>query len=463
MAANIQKADKSYLIKWIVTLLVPLAIFLIPINAVYTGQVRLFFVITAFSLFVMAFEFFDVIVISVAMPVLWVLFGVSTLPIALSGWTTSTMYMCVGAFFLANALSESGLLQRIAVMTLVKTGGSWMGLLFGIYIVGVILSFLTFGMSYIILATFCLGICKALDLKLGKATGAIALACMLGCCSSRCYIYSPVSYAMIVEQAQKVDPAMSVNFFQAVGHNWPLAVASIVTLFLIGKFYKTGVELKGKSYFEEQLKDLGSMPLIEKKSAVLITGFFVLLLSAPFTGMDTNLLFAVYPWLYLMPGIRAATSEGSVKTINWQMVFFISSCMGIGTVASSLGLGKIIAEMVTPAMTGVGVVGFFSMIFGVVFVMNFLMTPLAIWSMMTEPLCQIGATLGIGVRPIAYALLHCSEAIILPYEYVPYLVVYSFGMISMGDFIKLNIVRSVLYFTFFLILLLPYWMLIGIL
>ena len=65
--------------------------------------------------------------------------------------------------------------------------------------------------------------------------------------------------------------------------------------------------------------------------------------------------------------------------------------------------------------------------------------------------------------PFAYAVNACSEAIIFPYEYVPYLVVYAFGMISMKDFIKYNIMRSAIFFVGFLLVLVPYWMLIGLL
>lgn len=62
-----------------------------------------------------------------------------------------------------------------------------------------------------------------------------------------------------------------------------------------------------------------------------------------------------------------------------------------------------------------------------------------------------------------YALMHSAEAIILPYEYVPYLCVYAYGMLSMKDFAKMSAVRCVLYFAGFMLVLLPYWMLIGLL
>lgn len=87
------------------------------------------------------------------------------------------------------------------------------------------------------------------------------------------------------------------------------------------------------------------------------------------------------------------------------------------------------------------------------------MTPLAIIALITQPLIGIAATIGVSPLPFLYAVNACSEAILLPYEYVPYLIVYGFGMISMKDFIKFNFVRSIIFFVGFLVVLVPYWML----
>lgn len=91
------------------------------------------------------------------------------------------------------------------------------------------------------------------------------------------------------------------------------------------------------------------------------------------------------------------------------------------------------------------------------------MTPMAIFALLIEPILILATDMGYSVVPFAYAINACSEAILLPYEYVPYLIVYSFGMISMKDFIKVNILRSALFFGGFLLILVPYWMLIGLL
>ena len=462
MSISVQ-TDSTSKIKWAITIVVTLIILMIPTNDVYTRQMSLFFASTVFALFMMAFEFFDPIVVSIIMPMSWVALGVTNAAGAMSGWTNTIMYMVVGAYFLANALGESGLLKRIALLIIAKTGGKWLGLLFGVFLAGVVVSILTFGLSYIILATLCIGIIKSLELKVpSKASAMICFACMLGCCSSRCFIYAPSTYAVVIAQGQLIDPAFNITAIQAFTHNFPMFIVSVITLLIVYKLWKTDASLQSADYFRNELATMGKMGKTEKKTAVFLVIFFAMLLTGPWTGVDANLLFALAPWMLLLPGINVASME-SVRTLNWQNVFFIAGCMAIGTVAASLGIGGIIAQFATPFMVNAISFGFFSVVFAITFVLNFFMTPLAIWSLMTVPLCQIALDIGMNIRPVCYALVMCSEAIILPYEYVPYLIVYSFGMISMGDFVKLNVMRCVLYFIGFLALLLPYWMLIGIL
>lgn len=451
------------MVKWIITLVVTIAVFLIPTNEVYTKQMSLFFTVTVFGLFLMAFEFFDPIVVSIIMPMGWVALKVTDAAGAMSGWMNTIMYMVVGAYFMANALDESGFLKRVALIIIAKTGGNWTGLLLGIFLAGVVVSIGTFGLSYIILATLCIGIIKSLELPVpSKASAMICFACMLGVCSSRCFIYAPSTYAVVIAQGQLLDPSFNITPVQAFTHNTPMFIVSLITLLLVNKLWKSDVEMHTAEYFANELAAMGAMEAKEKKAAVFMIIFFALLLSGPWTGIDANLLFAIMPWLLLLPGINVASVD-SVRRLNWQNVFFIASCMAIGTVASSLGIGTIIAEFASPIMRNAGVFGFFGIIFAVTFVLNFFMTPMAIWSLMTVPLCDIALNIGMSIRPVCYSLVMCSEAILLPYEYVPYLIVYSFGMISMSDFIKMNIMRCVLYLIGFMVLLVPYWMFIGVL
>lgn len=463
MSVGNLKMDKSMKIKWLITILATIAIYLIPTNEVYTEQMSLFFTITAFSLFLMAFEFFEPIVVSIVMPMAWVAAGVTDAAGAMSGFMNTIVPMCAGAYFMANALSECGLLKRIALLVIGKCGGSWLGLLFGIFLAGVAVSIVTFGISYIILAALCIGIIKSLDIKMAsREAGLICMACILGVCSSRCFIYAPSTYAIVIQQGQLIDPAFNITPVQAFTHNIPMFFVSCIVLVAIYKIWKTDYTMKSKEYFKNELEKMGKVGKAEKKAIVFMVVFFALLISGPVTGIDANLLFALMPWILLIPGVDVATSK-SIRELNWQNLFFIASCMAIGTVASSMGLGTLIANIAKPYMSGTGVIGFFVIIFVITFILNFLMTPLAIWSLITLPICQIAVDIGMNIRPVAYALVMSSEAILLPYEYVPYLIVFSFGMISMGDFIKMNAFKCIVTLLGIICIQIPYWMLIGVL
>ena len=463
MSVQNVRMNKSTKIKWLLTLVCTGIIYLIPTNEVYTKQMSLFFTVTAFSLFLMAFEFFEPIVVSIIMPMAWVALGVTDAANAMSGFMNTIVPMCAGAYFMANALSECGLLKRIALIVIEKCGGSWLGLLFGIFLAGVAVSIVTFGLSYIILAALCIGIIKSMGIKMASRESAlICMACILGVCSSRTFIYAPSTYAIVIQQGQLLDPSFNISPVEAFTHNIPMFLVSIIILFVTYKVWKTDYTMQSKEFFKNELSKMGKMSRTEKKACVFLILFFAMLVSGPWTGIDANLLFALFPWVLLLPGINVATSK-SIRELNWQNLFFIASCMAIGTVASSMGLGQIIADLAEPYMSGAGLLGFFAIIFLITFALNFLMTPLAIWSLITLPLMQIALDIGMNVRPVAYALVMSSEAILMPYEYVPYLIVFSFGMIKMGDFIKMNALKCVITLIGILCIQIPYWMLIGVL
>ena len=51
----------------------------------------------------------------------------------------------------------------------------------------------------------------------------------------------------------------------------------------------------------------------------------------------------------------------------------------------------------------------------------------------------------------------------VPDEYAIYLIYFSFGMLTMKDFVKFFSTKMVLAFIFLVVLVIPYWTLIGLL
>ena len=208
---------------------------------------------------------------------------------------------------------------------------------------------------------------------------------------------------------------------------------------------------------------MGPVTRVEKANAIMLVILLVYIFTVQIHKLDINLGFAIIPFMVYLPFVNGADSD-AIKDVNYSVILFVAACMGIGTVASNLGLGVALMEVCGTLLHGsTNPIALMGIVFTIVFGLNFLMTPAAIIALIIEPIILLATSMGYSAVPFAYAVNACSEAIIFPYEYVPYLVVYAFGMISMKDFIKYNIMRSVLFFIGFLVVLVPYWMLIGLL
>ena len=454
----------STTIKWIITLAVTAVLLLLPEVGILTMKVKLFLAITTFCIMLTAFELMPVVFVGFLMPALYVLLGVSTIKTVMSPWVSTTLYMIVGGYALAAVLDASGILKRISYWILSKTGKSWYLLLFVIFIAGVVLTIVTFARGYIILAAMCVGLCKSMDIMGTKRAVAICWACMLGTCSAKCFTYCVSAYAVVINAAQSIIPNHSITFNTAILSNWPMALVSIVILLVIGKWYKGEGDLNSKDYFVEQLRALPALSYREKSAAVTLVILFALLVTEEIHGISNAMVFMVVPWLAMLP-IFGQDIEEVLKGINFKIIFFVEACLAIGAVGQEMGFGDLITQYAVPFFqsTGNNYFVIFGVIFGIVFALNFLMTPMAIWALVTAPLIQVAMALGINPDAVIFSLIHCAEAIIMPYEYTPYLIVYAFGMISMKDFIKTSVVKCLIYFPGFLFVLVPYWMLIGLL
>ena len=455
--------SRAYMIKWAVTIILSLIFFLIPEQGFYTTTVRNFFVITVFSLSVMAFEFFPVVVMAALMPMLWALFGVCTASVAMGPWMGSTMPMVLGMFVMVASLEACGLLKRLAFYLMSKIDGSYVKICFAVFFVSVIIGFLTLGVAYPIMAAICAGLCYALDIQKTKAGAGIALAGMLGACSSHAFTFTSQGMGVIRGMAGDMLAGINIDLFSVFFHNWPMVLVCCIILFIATKWYKPEKQFNSSEYFKNELAKMGTIKKSEKSNLAMLLIIIAFICTSRFHGLDMNYALAIVPFFMFLPGVDGADEE-ALKNVNWQMVFFVGSCMAIGTVANSLGLGDVLGKICLDVFENVGgnIFAIFTVTFGLIFVMNFLMTPMAIWSLLTVPLLTAAETLGFNLLPFVYALISCSEAIILPYEYVPYLLFYGMGIITMGDFVKLNILRSIIFFGGYLAILIPYWMLIGI-
>ena len=65
------------LLKWLVAIVVPALLFLIPIGDVFTAPIRLFFVVTLFMMIVIALELVPILMSAIFLPALYILLQIA--------------------------------------------------------------------------------------------------------------------------------------------------------------------------------------------------------------------------------------------------------------------------------------------------------------------------------------------------------------------------------------------------
>ena len=96
-------------------------------------------------------------------------------------------------------------------------------------------------------------------------------------------------------------------------------------------------------------------------------------------------------------------------------------------------------------------------------IVNFLLTPLAAMASLGAPLTQIAQSLGVNPYPVLYAFYQGLDQLLLPYECALYLIPFSYGMMTLGDFMKGLALKMVVAFLYLLLIGIPYWNIIGLL
>lgn len=456
------KISKSYIFKWAVTFIIPVLILLFQFEGTLSSEICIFLAITLFSIMLIAFELCDALVVAIVLFTGYFVSGIAPGEIVFSPWAGTAPWVTLGVLFLAVVLDETGLLRRIAIICVLKTGCTYKKTLWGLWFAGIVLGFMTSSNAHFILPAFCYGICKALNLGKSKESAGIFLAGAVGAISSMDFIYNPVMSSLIVSACQQIDPAINITYTSFLAHNFPLILFSAFSVFLIGIFFKEEKPMDSSRYFKEEYQAMGRMSVQEKKSFILVIGVVGYAILSGITHWQTAYGFMIIPWLAFLPGMGIANGE-TIKKTNFGMVFFLAGCMAIGSVGGYLNVGELLANAAAPTVSSLPLYGVYLGIWLIAFLSNFLLTPMAVLAALTGPVCAIAASVGIDPLGAGYLMFTNLNQVILPYENVGWLLFYAYGFIRAGDFIKYMSVRMVCHLIFCFVVMIPFWKLIGVL
>ena len=451
-------------VKWVAALFIPLGIQLIPASEAFPAPMREFLVATTFVILLAAFELLPNMLVGLLLPVAYVITGTVPVANALSIWSGSFMiFMIVGGMIFANALDESGLLNRMVLWAGTKGRGSLIKLLFALMAAGLLVMFVSFTNGWMVTLVLCYGVVKALRLEHTSEGVLIMIVAQIVSTASLNFIYSPVTVGLWGGGVQMVVKDFQMSWWTLTVYNLPLIVIQFLIVYLFYRLYKPARFLKGgMQYFETEYAKLGRLSTREKKAICLTVLLFLYIFAQPWHKLDMNYGFIIIPMLFFLPGVNVATKQKSLDTVNIGFIIFIASCMSIGSVGAAVGIGPAISKSITPMLEGcpIPIFLFLCIIFGII--MNILMTPSAMQGMFPGPLAALGTGLGISYPLLPFmAMFFANDMVLFPYENAYLLVMFGFGVMSMKDFMKYNIIKIGITLVLYWVLVLPFWYLIG--
>lgn len=456
------KVNPVLLLQWLVVFLVPLVIMMIPTTELFTQPMKLFFVITTAGILILAFEFFDYGLAAMFIPAFYVLSGIVPAQTAYSGYVSNIPWLVLGALLLTEVLDETGLLKRIAYWCILKCGGTYKGVVWGIFCAGLILTLLTSGSANFLLPALCYGICKSLGLKKSPEAAVIMFAGCISTISTTPLVYKPAFMGLALGGARTVMPELGVSWFGYFWHNIPNIFFCILLIFLSFVVFRPKCAVDGTAYFRTEYAKLGKISPKETKAFALTIILLIFLLTTNLHHIAMEWGFVLLPWLFLLPGINCADAQ-TVRKVNFSMVLFVGSCLCIGSVSAALGVGSLISQTISPLLAGVSATGVIAIVWVLGFAVNFVLTPLAACGALSGPLTQIALDVGINPLVVIYTLIGSMDQLLLPYEYVSYAIFFAFGLMSTQHFVKFMAVKTCCHLVFLMLILVPWWKFVGLL
>lgn len=456
--------NRKLLIQWSITIILPLLVLLIPVNETITTTLKLFMCITAFIIFVVAFDFFNTAWPAILLPTLYCVLNIAPANIAFGPWTGTTVWMILGAFVLTTALEECGLLRRIALACVRVCGGSFTGTMFGLILAGYVLAWLTFCNHYVVMAMLSYAVCVAMGTGRSKESALLLFAGQIGAGTVQIFTFEAAYNSMMQGSLATISDTLTVPWYVLPVYNLPGLFITLIFFFILTKVFKTKeMKLEGaKDYFDEEYKKLGRVSSRERKAAILLALLMVYLVTTPLHNLPLAYGFMLIPYLMFIPGVKVADSNVITK-VNWSVIFFIAACLSIGQVAMYLNLGQIMSDILTPMLDNMGTVPSLLLIYLTGTLANLILTPAAMVTTLTAPLTQIAMDLGISHWPYLMTMIYSTDSVFLPHEIGFLLIFYGFGLMSMKDFVTLNLFKMAVFIILFVILQIPYWYLIGLL
>jgi len=301
-----------------------------------------------------------------------------------------------------------------------------------------------------------------MDLKPSRESSLICFAGIATGTGGTVFLYDPGYAAMIETALRNFIPGYTMSLFAPFMYNGLFALWCLIAIFILMKVYRIDeIDFNiSKEIFDDKYEQLGAMTIKEKKAVAIVAILLTYLCATEFTGWSVAFGFMTIPYLLFFPGIDVGDSN-AIGKMNFSMIFFVATCLGIGLVGAQIGLGDFISNMVVPLLEGKSKLFICVAFMTVGAIANMFMTPYAMLGGLATTFAQIAVSLGISPIVACMILMYSCDMVFLPYQSTGNLIMYSYGLMPMKEFIKQEGLKSLIMYIGFIFVMYPLWNIFG--
>jgi anion transporter len=403
------------------SLILAAVLWLIPLPGELSPTGRKALVVTLFTVVWWVFNIIPPAYATLLMLLGYLLLGLATPEIVFHIWTLPLMWLIIGSFLIAAAVTKVGLAQRLAYFFMIRYATSYRSLIILTYGLGFVLGFLIphpFPRALLLMSLM-----RAIIQKAGMNQ---ADASSVGL---SVFISTTVTSTILLTGDSTLN--LAAVGFSGLSLGWldwarymavPGLIASLLMMSLhLLVFRQTGPAQVDRAALRLEQQQLG--PMSRKEIVTLLWVLAALVLWA------TDFIHHIDPaWVALLvvvgmslPQVGDVLDAKDLFTgINWPILFFVVGALAIGTVGKATGMSDWLAACLMPAISPQNPYLFAALIGGVTMLIHMVLgSALACMSIVAPPLVHYAVSAG--WNPLFPALLVYTAVSIhylLPFQHV---------------------------------------------
>ena len=264
-----------------------------------------------------------------------------------SGLSNSTVVLFAGMFVVGAAMFYTGLAQKIGQGVVKLSGTGENSLMFGIMLVGCILSsVLSNTGTAACLLPVVLGICAAAKVPASRELMPLAFACGLGGIIT--LVGTPPN--IIASGALAAAGFKPFGFFEFAYIGVPLSLVGIIYMMFLGKYLLPKKMLNADQEIEQEIDANTNVSATKQiiSGVILIVCVIIMALNVKWFTLEMAAISGAL--VCVLTG--CLTEKQAYASIDWVTIFLFAGMMPVSTALDKTGAGKLIAGWAVAAMGG---------------------------------------------------------------------------------------------------------------